>query len=115
MQQLKSTAAYEKIAATQRENDLAPDTQKGYLSKMKVMTIILNGTDLRHEFLELDESGNALRYFGRAAKVLQLKMPLSVRAGKVLFAALSVSSQLARPKDRPANGGNDASQDLTKV
>jgi hypothetical protein len=81
MQQLKSTAAYEKIAATQRENDLAPDTQKGYLSKMKVMTIILNGTDLRHEFLELDESGNALRYFGRAAKVLQLKMPLSVRAG----------------------------------
>jgi len=92
------------IAEGQSQRTIVQISRKGYLSKMKVLTNILNGVqDLRHEALELDEDGVAMNHTGEAHHILKLKLPMSELVGKLLFAAVSIDGNLPRKRKR----GND--------
>ena len=78
-----------------------PVTISIYLSKMKVMTEILNRDPrLRRESLILDEYDQPTYYQGAAKKIMKLKLPISTTTATLLFAAIAVDDNLPKKKRR---------------
>ena len=91
-QQLRlNRALLSNIATGQQQRNILDDSKRGYMSKMKVLTNILNTIeDYRHEALEIDEeSGNTLMHTGLAKNIFKLKLPITAETGRLLFAAVS--------------------------
>ena len=73
------------------------NSMKQYLSKVKVMTDILNHSpELRNQSLECNEDGTAKKHTGMASNIFKLKLPVTVDTAKLLFAALSIDDSLPR-------------------
>ena len=87
------------IAAGQSQRQVLDHSLMGYVSKMKVLTNIINKIpELRSVALELDENGVAKHHSGKAKKVFKLQLPITVDTSKRLFAAISIDKSL--PKKR---------------
>lgn len=95
-------AQLDAIVSGQRQRTCMDVSRKGYLSKMKVMTAILNEMDdaIREEAFELNEDKTAKMHTGEAAKIYMLTLPISLNTAMRLFAVISVDETLPRKKKR---------------
>lgn len=70
---------------------------------MQVLTCKINEIDdLRLDALEFDINGNPLRNTNAANEVINLKLPMSVETGQLLFAALFIDGSLPRKRRHSA-------------
>jgi hypothetical protein len=90
-----------RVVQGQEERNVLDISRNGYLSKMKVMTHLLERVPaLKTEALEVDENGNAKKYTGKAQNIFKLKLPVSVDTAQKLFALLSIDPTLPRKRKR---------------
>ena len=84
-------AQLDAIVSGQRQRTCMDVSKKGYLSKMKVMTAILNEMDdaIREEAFELNEDKTAKMHTGEAENIYMLILPISLNTAMRLFAAIS--------------------------
>jgi len=87
------------VAASQEKRNVNDKTINNYLSKMKVLTNILNNIDdLRSDVLVLNDRGEAEKHTGRAKEIYKLKFPVTAETGQYLFAAISIDGNLPRKR-----------------
>lgn len=93
------TARLDAIVSGQRQRTCMDVSRRGYLSKMKVMTEILNGMDddIREEAFELNEDTTAKMHTGEAAKIYMLKLPInySEKIKKSLYGKKSTVTEMS--------------------
>ena len=82
------------VIQTQAERNVHPATQKQYLSKLRVITSMLNETpDIRIAWKCLETiDGVACRHTGAAKDIFDLKLPITKNIGELLFAYISKRS-----------------------
>jgi hypothetical protein len=85
----------------QAERNVLEVSRNGYLSKMKVITELLEKVpELKAQALELDANGNARKYKGEASNILRLKLPMSPETAQALFALISIDTTLPKKRKR---------------
>lgn len=91
-------AQLQQVVQGQAERNVIGETCDIYLSKVRVMCAMLHDhSELREEALVI-ENGIALKHIGKAHKVYVLKLPMSARDAKLLFAAISIDKSLPKKK-----------------
>jgi hypothetical protein len=99
------------IAHGQTQRKILNQSQKGYLSRCKTITEVLNrDAEVRSKTLEVDDNGIALMHTGDAKRLYKLKLPMSVEAAELLFAAISVDDTLPKKRNlvNATDEGNNA-------
>ena len=91
------------VAEGQQTRTVLDVTNVQYLSKVRVMTTLLNDIgELRPRALILEDEGdptsNALKHTGDASDVYKLVLPMEPEVGRLLFAALSIDPTLPKPR-----------------
>jgi len=97
-----SRALLSNIAAGQQQRNILDNSKRGYMSKMKVLTTILNNiVDYREHALQIDNnSGEALKHTDTASNIYKLKLPMTEETAVLLFAAISIDGSLSRKRKR---------------
>ena len=94
-----SLALLQHVAHGQSQRTILEKSKYGYMTKVKVMTEILNrADDIRIRTLVTDENGTAQKHIGEASKIFKLQLPMSEETAQLLFAAISIDDSL--PKKR---------------
>ena len=92
-----SLALLQQVAHGQSQRTILDKSKRTYMSKVKVMTEILNRSpDIRIRTLVVDGDGSAQKHTGEASKILKLRLPISAETGQLLFAAISIDDTLPR-------------------
>ena len=96
------------VAEGQFQRTVLDETQKGYMSKMAVMSNMMDKFQepLRGESLHIVDN-NAQHHIGEAARILKLKLPLTVRVAQSIFAAISINEDLPKRKRRRADDDDE--------
>ena len=94
-------AALEHVIQGQAERNVMKATQSHYLSKLRVMTGLLNEAEpaIRNEALEIVD-GDVRKHTGDAKHIYVLKLPMSADTAKLLFAYISINRHLAKSSRR---------------
>ena len=78
------------VARGQQKRNKSIDSINQYLSKMKVLTNLLNSIiDLREEALILNNNGQPSKHLGGAKNIFKLRLPISMETAQLLFACSS--------------------------
>ena len=89
------------VAHGQSQRTILDQSKYTYLTKVRVMTEILNKLeDIRTRSLITDSNNVALKHMGEAAKVYKLQLPMSSETAQLLFAAISIDDSLPKNKKR---------------
>ena len=109
-----SLALLQHVAHGQSQRTILDKSKQCYMTKVKVMTEILNRSpDIRIRTLVTDNNNVAQTHTGEASKIRKLKLPISAETAQLLFAAISIDDTLPRKRKaslvtNASNGdGND--------
>ena len=89
------------VVQGQKDSTIVKESKSNYLSKMKVMTSLLNSIPgLRSDAIELTEGGLPVYHTGLAKHVIKLRLPMTENTARLLFAAISIDTELPRSRKR---------------